>query len=91
MGVLDAWAYGIPCVVTPVGGIPDIVVDGENGLVFGVGDVDGLANKLRMIISDRTLRENIVLGQDKYVKGAFNINSINRKLEKIYTRLLEWM
>ena len=70
MGVLDAWAYGIPCVVTPVGGIPDIVVDGENGLVFSIGDVDGLANKLRMIISDRTLRKNIVLGQDKYVKGA---------------------
>ena len=89
MGVLDAWAYGIPCVVTPVGGIPDIVVDGENGLVFSMGDVDGLANKLRMIISDRTLRKNIVLGQDKYVKGAFNINGINRKLEKIYTRLLE--
>ena len=82
MGVLDAWAYGIPCVVTPVGGIPDIVVDGENGLVFSIGDVDGLANKLRMIISDRTLRKNIVLGQDKYVKGAFNINGINRKLEK---------
>ena len=89
MAVLDAWAYGIPCVVTPVGGIPDIVVDGENGLVFSIGDVDGLANKLRMIISDRTLRKNIVLGQDKYVKGAFNINGINRKLEKIYTRLLE--
>ena len=89
MGVLDDWAYGIPCVVTPVGGIPDIVVDGENGLVFSIGDVDGLANKLRMIISDRTLRKNIVLGQDKYVKGAFNINGINRKLEKIYTRLLE--
>lgn len=89
MGVLDAWAYGIPCVVTPVGGISDIVVDGENGLVFSIGDVDGLANKLRMIISDRTLRKNIVLGQDKYVKGAFNINGINRKLEKIYTRLLE--
>ena len=89
MGVLDAWAYGIPCVVTPVGGIPDVVVDGENGLVFSIGDVDGLANKLRMIISDRTLRKNIVLGQDKYVKGAFNINGINRKLEKIYTRLLE--
>lgn len=34
MGVLDAWAYGIPCVVTPVGGIPDIVKDGINGLIF---------------------------------------------------------
>lgn len=40
MGVLDAWAYGIPCVVTPVGGLPDIVIDGENALVFPVGDVD---------------------------------------------------
>lgn len=42
MGVLDAWAYGIPCVVTPVGGLPDIVIDGENALVFPVGDVDML-------------------------------------------------
>ena len=43
MGVLDAWAYGIPCVVTPVG----VVIDGENALVFPVGDVDMLSSQLK--------------------------------------------
>lgn len=51
MGVLDAWAYGIPCVVTPVGGLPDIVIDGENALAFPVGDVDMLSSQLKKMIS----------------------------------------
>ena len=89
MGVLDAWAYGIPCVVTPVGGIPDIIVDGENGLVFNVGDVNELAGKLQKIISDQTLRESIVTKQDKYVKETFNVNSLNKNLEEIYIGLSE--
>lgn len=87
MGVLDAWAYGVPCVVTPVGGIPDIIVDGKNGLIFKVGDVDGLADKLHQMINDGTLRKNIVYGQDKYVKGVFNVDNINKELENIYVKL----
>lgn len=50
--MFDAWAYGIPCVVTPVGGLPDIVIDGENALVFPVGDVDMLSSQLKKMISD---------------------------------------
>lgn len=87
MGVLDAWAYGIPCVVTPVGGIPDIVSDGKNGLVFPVGDIDALSNKLEMLISDEELRKNIVHETDKYVNGLFNVKTINRELGKIYSEL----
>ena len=48
--MFDAWAYGIPCVVTPVGGLPDIVIDGENALVFPVGDVDALTMQLRKLM-----------------------------------------
>ena len=86
MGVLDAWAYGIPCVVTPVGGLPDIVVDGENALVFPVGDVDVLARQLERMISDDELREKIADASLALAHTTFNIECINKKMEKIYDR-----
>lgn len=86
MGVLDAWAYGIPCVVTPVGGLPDIVVDGKNALVFSVGDVDMLARQLEKMISDNILREKIANASLDLAKTTFNIACINKKLDEIYER-----
>lgn len=54
--MFDAWAYGIPCVVTPVGGLPDIVIDGENALVFPVDDVDMLSSQLKKMINESPAR-----------------------------------
>ena len=87
MGVLDAWAYGIPCIVTPVGGIPDIIKDGVNGLVFPVGDINNLSKKLEILILNESMRKQIVVESDKYVNGIFNVNVINDKLDKIYSSL----
>ena len=39
MAVLDAWAYGLPVITTPVGGIPDIAINGKNLLLFNPGDI----------------------------------------------------
>ena len=89
MGILDAWAYGIPCVMTPVGGIPDIVKDAVNGLIFPVGDIDALARKLDQILSDATLRENIVKESDKWVYGDFSVKSVTEKLGEIYATMLQ--
>lgn len=87
MGVLDAWAYGIPCVVTPVGGIPDIIENGKNGLLFPVGDSDKLAAQLELLMQDGALREQIVEESDKYVYGQFCVENINRQLGEIYSTL----
>ncbi|MCQ2256827.1 MAG: glycosyltransferase family 4 protein [Bacteroidaceae bacterium] len=87
MGVLDAWAYGIPCVVTPVGGIPDIVRDGVEGLIFPVGDVDALAIALDRLIESKELRESIVSATDEYVKKTFNVDIINHQLDEIYEKV----
>ena len=86
MGVLDAWAYGIPCVVTPVGGLPDIVRDGENALVFNVGDTDMLAEKLDDLISNNELRQTIAEESLFLADHTFNINRINKQLGDIYAR-----
>ena len=88
MGMLDAWAYGIPCIVTPVGGIPDIVEDGKNGLIFPVGDFDRLAELLDLLMQEPTLRRRIVAGSDMSVYGAFCVTNINRDLDEIYESLM---
>ncbi len=87
MGVLDAWSYGIPCIMTPVGGIPDIVLDGKNGLLFNVSDFKALSDQLEKLINNEILRQSIVKESDKYVNGEFNIKTINKKLEDIYSNL----
>ncbi len=88
MGLLDAWAYRIPCVTTPVGGIPDIVKNGVNGLVFKVGDIDNLSKQLELLIETKSLRKKIVMETDIFVKGAFSQDYINNELGRIYNNVL---
>lgn len=84
MAVLDAWAYGLPVVTTPVGGVPDIVVDGENGLLFTPGDVATLANKLSMLIESEELRATISKESLHLANTTFNVNTIANELANIY-------
>lgn len=88
MAVLDAWAYGLTVVTTPVGGVPDIAVDGENMLLFNPGDVDTLACKLEQVISNPDLREKLADESVKLAKGPFNLNTVTEQVGSIYEKLL---
>lgn len=84
MAVLDAWAYGLPVITTPVGGIPDVAVDGENMLLFNPGDIESLATKLEMIITDEMLRNKLAVSSVKMAAERFNLNTITAKVAEIY-------
>lgn len=88
MGLLDAWAYGLPSITTPVGGIIDIIVDGKNGFLFPVGNTTILSNKLEMLISNNILRDKFVCETDKLVNNIFNLKTITNELGEIYLSLL---
>lgn len=88
MGVLDAWAYGLPVITTPVGGIPDIAIDGKNMLLFKPGDIDTLAIQMDRMMSDNSLREAIA-GESVYLANTtFNIDNINKALGELYSELI---
>lgn len=53
--ILEAMALGKPVVASRVGGIPDLVKDGENGFLFEVGNVEQLAKKLRTLLSNKEM------------------------------------
>ena len=87
MAVLDAWAYGLPVITTPVGGIPDVAIDGENMLLFNPGDRDMLAIQLERMITNNRLREHISAASYEFANHKFNIDTINQQLDDLYTEL----
>jgi len=57
--VLEALQFGLPIVSTNVGAIPEMVVDGEHGLIVEKGDAAALARALETLLRDATLRERL--------------------------------
>jgi len=87
MAILDAWAYGLPVITTPVGGIPDIADDGKNMLLFNPGDIDKLVEQLERMIIDKVLRDQISDASNILAKTIFNIDVVNSQLASIYSSL----
>lgn len=88
MVILEAWAYGICVVTTPVGGLPDVLEEGKNALVFGFGDWEALADKLTFLIEQNEKRRELYDNSRRFVYGKFSLASINQDLDRIYHTFL---
>lgn len=87
MAVLDAWAYGLPVIATPVGGLPDITVDNSNALLFTPGNIKELSQKIEQLISNSTLRNRLAEAGLSLATSVFSINTINHQIEELYNSL----
>lgn len=87
MGVLDAWAYHLPVVTTPVGGLPDVVIDNKNTMLFIPGNIEMLSEKLNKLISDKLLYAQITEASIWFAEHKFNVFNITTELESIYNSL----
>jgi glycosyltransferase involved in cell wall biosynthesis len=76
---VEALSVGTPVVSTAVGGVPEVVHDGENGLLVPAGDVQALAAALRRMLEDDALHDRLAAGAQP------SIASIGR--EATYERL----
>jgi glycosyltransferase involved in cell wall biosynthesis len=56
---VEALAAGTPVLATAVGGVAEVVTDGENGLLVAPGDVNGLAGAIRRFFEDGALAERL--------------------------------
>jgi glycosyltransferase involved in cell wall biosynthesis len=85
---LEAAASGIPVIGTQHGGIPEAVVDGITGFLVPERDADALAEKLLVLLSDKSLQEKMGRAGRKMVEEKFDIRRQTEKLERIYEGLL---
>lgn len=87
MVVLEAWAYGIPVITTPVGGLPDVIEENKNACIFNFGDYKGLADQLDYLMSNGQLRQSMSRYSKKFVENNFSTKRISNELSSIYDHL----
>ena len=59
MSLLEAMAWGLAPICTPIGSIPEYIEDGVNGLMVRPGAVDELAQKIERVVMDSNLRAQL--------------------------------
>lgn len=86
--LLEAMASRVASVVSDVGGNPDIVSHGKEGLLFSSGDEQALAAQLRLLCSDPSLRKSMAAAARERAMQEFSIEAMIRRYENLYLRAL---
>ncbi|MBR0753294.1 glycosyltransferase family 4 protein [Bradyrhizobium jicamae] len=86
MAVIEAFAYGIAVVATPVGAVPEVVTHERNGLLVPVGDAAALADALNRLIENGALRRRLGDAGRRDHAERYEINSYTRRLASVWRK-----
>lgn len=88
LAILEAWASGLPVVASAVGGIPELVRCGENGLLFPDGDETALAAAVEGLIQDRTKARELGMSGRADVAASYSLQRMTTEYERHYRELM---
>ena len=89
ISLLQAAGAGVPILAVNAGGMPEVVRDGQNGLLVPPGDVDALAQAIRHLLSDPELRVRMGEAGRKLVSQEFSVEAMVEGNLAVYRDLLE--
>ncbi len=87
-GVLECMALGKACLCTDVGGIPEIVRDGETGLLVGPGDSRAASEALMRLLADRDLRLRLGKNAQRFVLERYDLDRLVETVKGMYADAL---
>jgi glycosyltransferase involved in cell wall biosynthesis len=83
VALMEALAARVPSVATAVGGVPDMVTDGENGVLVPPNDPESLATALIRCLEDAGLREHLARGAGEFAH-RLDLRTASARIESIY-------
>ena len=88
MSMLESMAWGLPVIVTPVGGIPEVIVDKYNGLLVEPGNREQLIAAMQSLIRDEDLRVSLGTAA-RHSVTSLDIHSYMKSLVEVYSLVIE--
>ncbi len=88
MSMLESMSWGLPVIVTPVGGIPEVIIDGKNGLLVQPGNQSQLITAMQKLINNEDLRISLGTSARKSVEGL-DIHHYMSSLSQLYISALD--
>jgi glycosyltransferase involved in cell wall biosynthesis len=85
--LLEALAVGLPCVATAVGGTPDVIVDGENGLLVAPDKPHDLQAALSKLLTNISMRQRMGKLARETILARYSLENTADRLAALYQRL----
>ncbi len=87
--ILEAWATGKPVIASRIGGIPDLIQENENGLLFELENKKDLIEKILYLWSQEELAEKFGRSGQAKARASYDWDLITNRLIAIYQEVLE--
>ena len=89
LALSEAMSLGIPCIASDFGGNPELVREGENGLLFPAGDPAALAERITRLMHDRALLHRLAKGAETRYRRDLHAMGMAAAYDGLYRRLWE--
>ena len=86
--LIEAMELGLPIVASNVGGIPDVVIDGESGILVPEKDPEALADAFKRLEENPSLIEKLLVGARKRINECFTWNGIIERQIDVYNKVI---
>lgn len=83
--LLECMAAGMPAIVTPVGAIPDVVIEGQHGLFVPPRDIPSLARAIASLAADPGLVARMGTASRQRVAGAYSVQHLTEEFTRLYS------
>jgi glycosyltransferase involved in cell wall biosynthesis len=87
--LLEAMSKQLPIIASRVSAIPEVITDGETGLLVPVRDVTGLADAMRRLLPDRSLRAYMGMNGEDRLEQHFSAVRMAEQTRAVYEEFLK--
>ncbi|OWV25192.1 glycosyl transferase family 1 [Fibrobacter sp. UWB1] len=87
--LIEAMELGLPIVASNVGGIPDVVIDGETGILVPEKDPEALASAYKRLAAEPELVKHLLVGSQKRIHECFTWDGIIQRQIEVYNKVLK--